>query len=101
MSVCISAHASQSKSFEKAGLPRDTAEKLAKDITTLIVLNKEKMEGTFVKTVVLEKVRERLALSNCIQGVVGEQEESPRLRSSHPPWLSLQSTSADHPGAGV
>ncbi|KAG2453037.1 hypothetical protein HYH02_002372 [Chlamydomonas schloesseri] len=44
-----------SKSFEKAGLPRDTAEKLAKDITTLIVLNKEKMEGTFVKTVVLEK----------------------------------------------
>ncbi len=47
----------QARTFEGSGLPRPMAEQLAQRITELIVMNKMKMEETFVKQVLLEKVR--------------------------------------------
>lgn len=38
-------------------MPRDAAEHLAQRIAALVILNKVKMEETFVKQIVLEKVR--------------------------------------------
>ena len=46
----------QSRNFERAGLPRASAETLAEQITLLVINNKQKMEDTFVKQVALEKV---------------------------------------------
>mmetsp|Transcript_22563 Transcript_22563/g.62329 ORF Transcript_22563/g.62329 Transcript_22563/m.62329 type:complete len:218 (-) Transcript_22563:836-1489(-) len=44
------------KDFENAGLPRDAADKLAERITELIVMNRIKMEETFVTNAYMEKV---------------------------------------------
>lgn len=51
--------APQARTFEGSGLPRPMAEQLAQRITELIVMNKMKMEETFVKQVLLEKVCNR------------------------------------------
>jgi len=45
----------QAKDFEDAGLPRVSAEKLAEQITELIVINRIKMEETFVTNAYMEK----------------------------------------------
>eukprot|EP00983_Pelagomonas_calceolata_P043072 1138763-Pelagomonas_calceolata.AAC.7 len=52
------------KDFENAGLPRDAADKLAERITELIVMNRIKMEETFVTNAYMEKlaVSRKLAL---------------------------------------
>ncbi|KAG2490117.1 hypothetical protein HYH03_011423 [Edaphochlamys debaryana] len=44
------------KTFEKTGLPRDTAEQLARDISAVILLNKQKMDEAFVKQSMMEKI---------------------------------------------
>ncbi|KAF5841113.1 chloroplast tscA maturation factor [Dunaliella salina] len=44
------------KDFEQAGLPRHAADKLAEQITELIVMNRIKMEETFVTNAYMEKV---------------------------------------------
>lgn len=46
----------QFKGFERVGISRDQAEELSHQITALIVLNKEKMDQTFVKQQTLDRV---------------------------------------------
>jgi hypothetical protein len=52
-------HVPQAHRFEAAGLERKQAEELAMHITELIVVNKAKMEDTFVGKAVHEKVCKR------------------------------------------
>ncbi|MEW5309028.1 MAG: hypothetical protein WDW38_000941 [Sanguina aurantia] len=44
------------KGFERVGISRDQAEELSHQITALIVLNKEKMDQTFVKQQTLDRI---------------------------------------------
>jgi len=54
---CPTALPAQARDFEQAGLPRTSAERLAEQITELIVINRVKMEETFVTNAYMEKVR--------------------------------------------
>jgi hypothetical protein len=47
----------QTRNFEKAGLPRHSAEQLAEQIAALIVSNKLKMDEAFVNRKEVDKVR--------------------------------------------
>ena len=47
----------QVRRLEAAGMPREASEALAEHVTELIVMNKHKMDATFVSRQELEKVR--------------------------------------------
>ena len=52
----------QVKSFELAGLTRRESEVLARNITELIIVNKDKMCDKFVAKSALEKVRQHFQI---------------------------------------